>query len=132
MPLESLGVSLAMKSGDTGPLSRLPYVLITTPESTDSLLTRTARSFTCLQAIVIDEIHLFDDGPRGDHVRCLLNRIEIIRGYYYQQTLEMDPPPLQRIALSATVPDPMGVASRYLTADEARAGDRRSGRRAGA
>ncbi len=28
---------------------------------------------------MLDEIHLFDGGPRGDHVRCLLNRIEIIR-----------------------------------------------------
>jgi superfamily II DNA/RNA helicase len=123
MPLEALAISLAMKSGDTGPLTRLPSVLITTPESTDSLLTRTARSFAQLQAVIIDEIHLFDGGPRGDQVRCLLNRIEIIRSYYYRQTLQIEPllnrhPQLQRVALSATVSNPVGVASRYLASDE--------------
>ncbi len=118
LPLEQLGVSAAMKSGDTGPVSvsKPPTLLITTPESTDSLLTRAPRLLASLHAVVLDEIHLFDNGPRGDHIRCLLRRIERVR-YFHQQQEGLDPTPLQRIALSATVPDPAGIAERYLVAE---------------
>ncbi|MEZ4860895.1 MAG: DEAD/DEAH box helicase [Caldilineaceae bacterium] len=114
---ESLQLTLSMKSGDTGPVSlqQPPVVLITTPESTDSLLTRGPRLFTTLRALVLDEIHLFDNGPRGDHLRCLLRRIEIIHDYHRQQQGEAQQAPFQRVALSATVPSPTGVALRYLT-----------------
>ncbi len=120
-PLAQLQVTLGMKSGDTGPVptSRPPVVLITTPESTDSLLTREPRLLAGLQAVVLDEIHLFDGGVRGDHLRCLLRRVEHVRRYSQQQA-GVDPPiPLQRIALSATIPDPAGVADRYLADDDA-------------
>lgn len=123
-PLAQLQVILGMKSGDTGPVSasRPPTVLVTTPESTDSLLTREPRLLAGLQAVVLDEIHLFDGGVRGDHLRCLLRRIEHVRRYSQQQT-GVDPPiPLQRIALSATLPDPAGVAGRYLAGDDETAG----------
>jgi ATP-dependent helicase Lhr and Lhr-like helicase len=110
-PLSALDVSLTMKSGDTGPVSaeQPPSILLTTPESTDSLLTRAPRLFATLQALVLDEIHLFDNSPRGDHIRCLLPRIERIRDYG-----EPGIRVAQRVALSATVPDPAGVATRYL------------------
>ncbi len=118
--LAQLGVSLGMKSGDTGPVStsRPPTVLITTPESTDSLLTRGPRVLASLQAIVLDEIHLFDGGVRGDHLRCLMRRIEHVRRHSQQQAGVDAPIPLQRVALSATIPDPAGVADRYLAGDE--------------
>lgn len=121
-PLDLLAVSLSMKSGDTGPVSTTqpPTVLITTPESTDSLLTRAPRLLADLRAIVIDEIHLFDGGPRGDHLRCLLPRIEYVRRYRSRE-LRIDYVPAQRIALSATVPDTMGINRRYLTVDGASA-----------
>ncbi len=119
-PLDLLGVSLSMKSGDTGPVStsQPPTVLITTPESTDSLLTRAPRLLADLRAIVLDEIHLFDGGPRGDHLRCLLPRIEYVRRYRSRQ-LGIDFVPMQRVALSATVPDAPGTARRYLAIDNA-------------
>ena len=112
-PLDTLNTSLSMKTGDTGPVSAVspPTLLITTPESVDSLLTRSPRLFISLQAIVLDEIHLFDNGPRGDHIRCLLPRLERIRSY-----ANPEQPPAQRVALSATVLDPAGVAERYLEA----------------
>lgn len=115
-PLALLAVTLSMKSGDTGPVSttRPPTVLITTPESTDSLLTRAPRLFGELRAIVFDEIHLFDHSPRGDHLRCLLRRIETIRAYRQQEVGQQVMTPLQRVALSATLPDPQSVAQRYL------------------
>lgn len=110
-PLRTLGVSAAMKSGDTGPVSsrRPPMVLFTTPESTDSLLTRSPRLFRTLEAIILDEIHLFDDSSRGDQVRCLLARVEAIRRFG-----QLARPPTQRVALSATVDAPEEVAARYL------------------
>lgn len=118
-PLARLGIALGIKSGDTGPVSLQtpPTVLITTPESVDSLLTRGPRLFIPLRGLVLDEIHLFDHSPRGDQLRCLLARIAHIQSYHAQQSGET-PPPLQRVALSATVPDPAGVVQRYLLARE--------------
>ena len=104
-------ITIAMKTGDTGPVDAThpPAIMLTTPESIDSLLTRTPRLFSTLQAIVLDEIHLFDSTPRGDHTRCLLSRIERIRQY-----ANPDAPPAHRVALSATVPRPGEIANRYL------------------
>jgi ATP-dependent Lhr-like helicase len=115
-PLQTLGVTLMMKSGDTSPVpvAQPPSMLITTPESTDSLLARAPRLFTTLRALILDEIHLFDGSMRGDHLRCLLRRIEHIQEYHHRQT-QQPAAPFQRVALSATVPDPLGVAARYLT-----------------
>ncbi len=109
--LADSGMSLSMKTGDTGPVSasQPPAFLITTPESTDALLTRAPRLFVNVQAIVLDEIHLFDNTPRGDHMRCLLPRIERIRQY-----AQPDVAAAQRVVLSATVSDAAGVARRYL------------------
>ena len=117
-PLTEVGVSLAMKSGDTGPVpvQRPPFVLITTPESTDSLLTRAPRFLGSVAAIVLDEIHLFDATPRGDHLRCLLKRIDHIRHYRAQAVGQEPVAPLQRVALSATVSNPAAMAQRYLVA----------------
>lgn len=104
-------VTVVMKTGDTGPVDgrRPPSLLLTTPESVDSLLTRSPRLFAGLQAIVLDEVHLFDNTPRGDHTRCLLARLERIRQYAHPGMHSA-----QRVALSATVPDPAGIAGRYL------------------
>ncbi len=109
--LADTGITIGMKTGDVPLARQMPAVLLTTPESTDSLLTRAPKRFINLQAIVLDEIHLFDNTPRGDHLRCLLPRIERIRQYANPETK-----PAQRVALSATVPDPAGVAARYLHA----------------
>lgn len=111
LPLSALGVSAAMKSGDTGPVSARcpPTVLFTTPESTDSLLTRSPRLFKTLAALVLDEIHLLDDSPRGDQLRCLLARTEAIRRFGAPARA-----PAQRVALSATLDAPREVVARYL------------------
>jgi ATP-dependent Lhr-like helicase len=65
--------------------------------------------FINLQAIVLDEIHLFDSTPRGDHTRCLLQRIKRIHQY-----ARPNAGLLQHIALSATISDPKKVAQRCL------------------
>ncbi len=107
--LDDTGISIGMKTGDAARRRDTPSILITTPESVDSMLTRSPKMFIGLQAIVLDEIHLFDNTPRGDHVRCLLPRIERIRQYARPEAA-----PMQRAALSATVHHPAGVAERYL------------------
>lgn len=109
--LDDTGITIGMKTGDVALARQMPAILLTTPESTDSLLTRAPKLFVDLQAVVLDEIHLFDNTPRGDHLRCLLPRIERIRQYANPEAA-----PAQRVALSATVPDPAGVAARYLHA----------------
>lgn len=136
-PLERLGVSAGMKSGDTGPVSRgaPPSLLVTTPESLDSLLTRAPRVLATLRAVVLDEIHLVDDDPRGDHLRCLLRRVQRVRDHHHATSGEptdagirvaaraeltgagpmRSPRRLQSVALSATVDDARGVAARYLS-----------------
>ncbi|MDJ0752208.1 MAG: DEAD/DEAH box helicase [Ardenticatenaceae bacterium] len=115
VPLANARISLSMKTGDTGPVSQdhPPALLITTPESTDALLTRAPRLFTNLLAIVLDEIHLLDNTSRGDQLRCLLTRLARIRHYAYPDSRRT-----QRVALSATVADPAGVVERYLRAGQ--------------
>jgi ATP-dependent Lhr-like helicase len=100
---------LGYKTGDVALATHWPAILFTTPESVDSLLTRQPKRFINLEAIVLDEIHLLDNTPRGDHIRCLLERIERIRQYARPGIA-----PTHRVALSATVSDPAGVAERYL------------------
>lgn len=114
--LADTNVTIGMKTGDTAPVDEQhpPSLLLTTPESVDSLLTRSPRLFAGLQAIVLDEIHLFDNTPRGDHARCLLQRLERIRQYAQPGARS-----IQRVALSATVADRHGVARRYLQGDAA-------------
>ena len=103
-PLAEMGIETAIKHGDTH-LSELssPNVLITTPESIDSLLCRRPELFDNLRTIVLDEIHLIDSTPRGDQARILLNRLKRHRNSHE----------LLVHLISATVSDPAGVASRY-------------------
>ncbi|MEZ4630663.1 MAG: DEAD/DEAH box helicase [Deinococcales bacterium] len=111
LPLEALKLSMALKTGDTASpqLERPPTLLISTPESIDALLTRIPKLFSQLKALIIDEIHLFDDSPRGDQVRALIERLESIRRYGQPQLK-----PMQRVLLSATIAEPKALAARYL------------------
>jgi ATP-dependent Lhr-like helicase len=116
-PLQTLGVSLGFKTGDVSTFrpNRPPDVLLTTPESADSLLTTQARLLANLRAIVIDEIHLFDGTPRGDQLRVILNRIRRIRDYAAEHG-EAPDSAIQYAALSATIAEPEAVAARYFSA----------------
>ena len=82
-------------------------VLITTPESLDSMLVRgwkQGRHFLKnVRAIVLDELHLLAESARGTQLQILLARLDAITGR-----------PVLRIGLSATVPDPKGMALRFL------------------
>jgi ATP-dependent Lhr-like helicase len=102
-PLQYLELALARKTGDHPAIdeSRLPFMLITTPESFDSLLCRHTRVFKDLSAVILDELHLLDNTPRGDQLRVLLERLRLINAgvRYY--------------ALSATIDD-LDIGRRYF------------------
>jgi ATP-dependent Lhr-like helicase len=103
-----LGVSLAVRTGDRRLLKikKPEHVLITTPESFDSLLCRYGRLWDHLEAVILDEIHLVDNTYRGDQLRVLLRRLR-------EQTGGRA---LQYAALSATLSDPSAIGNRYFDA----------------
>jgi ATP-dependent helicase Lhr and Lhr-like helicase len=114
---EHLHLVLAIKTRDfnTFRKERPAAMLISTPESVDSLLTSQAQVFATLQAVIIDELHLFDGAPRGDHLRVLMKRLQVIHRYAVQQDV-IDPSNLQYAALSATLSNPSEIAGRYFPA----------------
>ncbi len=97
-----LPITVETRSGDT-PANRKarqrvkpPQILLTTPESLNLLLSQ-EDSFTLfanLQHVIIDEVHAFASGKRGDLLSLSLARLQRIA------------PDMKRSALSATVADP--------------------------
>ncbi|KPK63557.1 hypothetical protein AMJ83_06530 [candidate division WOR_3 bacterium SM23_42] len=102
-PVSYLNIAMRVKTGDRPQVTskKVPNVLLTTPESFDSLLTRRPELFLNLEAVILDEIHLIDNTPRGDQLRVLLNRLRRINDQ------------LQYCALSATIDD-LNIGLRYF------------------
>src|SRR4051794_3879369 len=75
---------------------RPPQILLTTPESLSLLLSHedSFTLFSDLSTVVVDEIHAFAAGKRGDLLSLSLSRLQAIA------------PALRRVGLSATVADP--------------------------
>ena len=103
-PIEEMGLPIRVetRSGDTPSdrkkrqRARPPHVLLTTPESLSLLLSYpdSMELFRGLKRVVIDEIHAFATGKRGDLLALALSRLQAIA------------PGMQRAALSATLADP--------------------------
>ena len=103
-PIEDMGLPIRVetRSGDTPSdrkaqqRARPPHVLLTTPESLSLLLTypESAALFSTLQRVVIDEVHAFATGKRGDLLALALTRLLRFA------------PDCRRAALSATLADP--------------------------
>ena len=103
-PIADLGLPITVetRSGDTPSdrkarqRARPPHVLLTTPESLHLLLSypESATLFASLKRVVIDEVHAFATGKRGDLLALALTRLQALA------------PAMQRAALSATVADP--------------------------
>ena len=100
----ALPISVETRSGDTPSdrkarqRARPPQILLTTPESL-SLLLSYPDSFTMfagLRTIIVDEVHAFATGKRGDLLSLCMARLQRIA------------PGMRRVALSATVADPDG------------------------
>jgi len=102
-PIADMGldISVESRSGDTSSdkkarqRSRPPNILLTTPESLSLLLSYPDAflMFSDLKTVVIDEIHAFAPGKRGDLLSLALARLQAIA------------PGLRRVGLSATIAD---------------------------
>jgi len=103
-PIAEMGLDIKVESrtGDT-PSDRKarqrvrpPHMLMTTPESLSLLLSHpdSAFLFEHLKAIVVDEVHAFATGKRGDLLSLCMARLQHFA------------PAMRRVALSATVADP--------------------------
>ncbi|MEX1330424.1 MAG: DEAD/DEAH box helicase [Desulfobacterales bacterium] len=103
-PLSAMGLSVGRRTGEHREISdpKPPHIVVTTPESLDSLLARSPAIFLRARFLVLDEVHMLDATPRGDQLACLVSRLHRIA------------PALQVIASSATVDDPAGLTNRYL------------------
>jgi ATP-dependent helicase Lhr and Lhr-like helicase len=103
-PLEKMGLRVGRRTGDHREISgrRPPHMVVTTPESLDSILTRATKLLKDVRFMVLDEVHMLDKTARGDQLACLVSRVARISS------------PLQFMASSATIEDPEGLASRYL------------------
>lgn len=105
-PVAAMKMTSQVRTGDhPKPVgNRRLDVLITTPESFDSLLCRAPAAFENLHALVVDEAHLVDGTARGDQLRILIRRILMKKGSRRPQL----------IAMSATVGDPDGLGTRLF------------------
>jgi ATP-dependent Lhr-like helicase len=113
-PLELLGLSIDLKTGDYPEINeqKLPFLLLTTPESFDSLLCRHPKIFFSLSGIILDELHLLHNTPRGDQLRLLLTRLRRILG----ESSNITQTSLGYAALSATIDD-LSLARYYFPRD---------------
>jgi ATP-dependent Lhr-like helicase len=115
-PLSRLRVTCAVRTRDfsTFDARRPADLLLTTPESLDSLLASDARVVNQVRAVIIDELHAFDGTPRGDQLRILLNRLRQVRDHAFRQS-DADDATIQFAALSATSARPDEMAARYFS-----------------
>jgi ATP-dependent Lhr-like helicase len=119
-PLGVIGLDLVRRTGDHPTrLSDHPHVLLTTPESFDSLLCRglfrprSGHALAQVTAVVLDEIHLLHGSPRGEMLTWLLERLRLLRGHARRESwVRQDK--LQVVALSATLSNPASVVREYL------------------
>ena len=110
-PCQEAGIVLARKTSDHPLPERTDAnFLITTPESTESLLTFGRQRLENIRAVVIDEVHLLDGSPRGDQLLFLLHRLRAFLRHRRGESGHA----IQFIGISATISDPAGTARRYL------------------
>ncbi len=104
--VDGLDVTVAQRNGDTKTLNEKDpqNILVTTPESLDSLLSWSPGCLLGLRAVVLDELHMLDGSYRGDQLRVLLRRL----------TRETSTTP-SVYATTATVSGPERMAARYMS-----------------
>jgi ATP-dependent Lhr-like helicase len=100
--LNQLEMGVSIRHGDTNDLKlkRKHSVLVTTPESLEVLLATRKDVFNDVEAVVIDEAHLFFNQQRGFQLTIQISRIEQMIGKN-----------IQVVAASATVASPKSLWS---------------------
>ena len=120
-PLTRLRLTWGRQTSDHREKDKQPFLLITTPESFDSMLVRDGRRqdgkavdhlLAGVAAVFIDEAHLFDGTARGDQLCWLLGRLRRLRQLHIYRP--KSPIRLQACAGSATVSNPEDLAHRLL------------------
>ncbi len=104
-PIEEIGLPIRVetRSGDTSSdkkkrqRKKPPHVLLTTPESLSLLLSypESLELLRTCRRVVVDEVHAFATGKRGDLLALALARLHAMA------------PQCQRVALSATLANPL-------------------------
>lgn len=122
IPLQAIGWSCGRQTSDHRDKSRTPDVLITTPESFDSMLTRdgvrregkpVGHLLAAVEAVFLDEVHTLEASARGDQVVWLLERLRRLRKLAALEAWA-EGGSFQVCAASATVPEPEALASKLL------------------
>ena len=120
-PLTRLGLTWGRQTSDHRGKYKRPFLLITTPESVDSMLVRDGSRqggkvvdhlLAGVAAVYIDEAHLFDGTVRGDQLCWLLGRLRRLRQLHVDRPVTSIA--LQACAGSATVSHPKDLAHRLL------------------
>ena len=106
-PVQRAGATLGIKTSDARELEAdaPPTVLITTPESLDSILSRRPALLRGLRSVLFDELHLLAASARGDQLRCLRERL-----------LRVSEHSVQSCGASATLPNGEELAQAFLGA----------------
>jgi ATP-dependent Lhr-like helicase len=121
-PLGKLGWRCAAQTSDFAGAGSGCEVLVTTPESFDSMLVRRIRReqgetvghlLANVGAVFVDEAHCFDSTVRGDQLVFLLARLQKLRATALANGWTTEDA-MQICAASATVYEPQGLAERLL------------------
>ncbi|MBI2661750.1 ATP-dependent helicase, partial [Candidatus Woesearchaeota archaeon] len=106
---KKLGVRVAVRTGDTTPyerqkmLTKVPHILITTPESLAIMLTsiKFRELLRNVEWCIVDEVHALAENKRGVHLSLSLERLGLLS------------PSMTRIGLSATI-SPLEEIAKFL------------------
>ncbi|WNR45152.1 DEAD/DEAH box helicase [Paenibacillus roseipurpureus] len=118
-PSLQLGLRIARRTSEHRSENEDTQLLLTTPESLDSMLCRGIASdgsthiLSHVSAVVLDEIHLLHGTPRGEQTKWLLERLRRLRLYAQNQGWTRSNK-LQIIGLSATVARPNDVIETFM------------------
>ena len=108
-PLQRCQLELERRTGDFTTVleDHRADVVVTTPESLDSMLCRHPQWLGMVTGVVLDELHVLADSPRGTQLACLLERLDRV-----VKASGGNAP--QRIAASATPSWADDLAALYL------------------
>jgi ATP-dependent Lhr-like helicase len=122
IPLSQISWTCGRQTADCSDKNKRPHVLITTPESFDSMLVRGGKwergvlvdhLLASVRAVFLDEAHLYISSPRGDQIVWLLARLRRLLDFAFGEALRPFPG-LQICAASATISHPQEIAIKLL------------------
>ncbi len=105
--LSTMELRIGRWTGDAHDGGSLQPLTVVTPEGFDGRFSRVPEKFLRVAAVWLEELQVVDGTARGDQLRLLLMRLQ-------SRLLHAGLPAPQRVATSATVADPEGLARRFL------------------